>query len=175
MMDGVFKIPEMPASGGSKRKLPSSSSSHNQDASKRPRTSNNHTSDPLANPSKIPSRPNGGSLAQNGNGATSIPVGYNQDKGKGRAATVEDEPEEQGPKDVRMGDEEEEDDGAYGVAEETFEADDGDEEGGRFFGGGTNETQEVSPSSIPREHGLAPELISTFLDYGRCWSCLVCV
>lgn len=35
-----------------------------------------------------------------------------------------------------------EDQGMYGVAEETFEADDGDEEGGRFFGGGTNETQE---------------------------------
>jgi hypothetical protein len=39
--------------------------------------------------------------------------------------------------------EEEEDDEAYGPADETFEADDGDEEGGRFFGGGTNETQEV--------------------------------
>ncbi len=28
--------------------------------------------------------------------------------------------------------------------DETFEADDGDEEGGRFFGGGINSTQEVS-------------------------------
>ena len=43
---------------------------------------------------------------------------------------------------MEVGDEEE-DDEAYGPADETFEADDGDEEGGRFFGGGTNETQEV--------------------------------
>lgn len=57
---------------------------------------------------------------------------------------MEDEQDEEGPQDVRMQDEEEDVDGVYGVAEETFEADDGDEEGGRFFGGGTNETQEVS-------------------------------
>lgn len=31
-----------------------------------------------------------------------------------------------------------------GVGDETYEADDGDEEGGRFFGGGTNATQDVS-------------------------------
>ena len=52
-----------------------------------------------------------------------------------------------------MQDEEEDVDGIYGVAEETFEADDGDEEGGRFFGGGTNETQEVSILSLEWEFG----------------------
>jgi hypothetical protein len=64
---------------------------------------------------------------------------------------VVDEQEEEGPQDVRMQDEEEDVDGVYGIAEETFEADDGDEEGGRFFGGGTNETQEVSTRSSELE------------------------
>lgn len=66
---------------------------------------------------------------------------------------MEDEQEEEGPQDVRMQDEEEDVDGVYGIAEETFEADDGDEEGGRFFGGGTNETQEVSILSPESELG----------------------
>jgi hypothetical protein len=38
------------------------------------------------------------------------------------------------------------------VQDETFEADDGDEEGGRFFGGGTNETQEVYETSFLNTH-----------------------
>jgi hypothetical protein len=146
-MDGAFKVPELPSSGGSKRKLPSSSSTDTSGAgAKRPRTNNNGSADPLANLSKIPN--SGRSTASAGN-VGSIPIASG--KGKGRAATVVDEQEEEGPQDVRMQDEEEDVDGVYGIAEETFEADDGDEEGGRFFGGGTNETQEVSTRSSELE------------------------
>jgi hypothetical protein len=123
-MNGVFKVPELPSSA-TKRKFPSAPS----DSSKRARVED--VSDPLANLSKIPSRsPNGNQQKSKSIPlAPSIPIGSDDLKGKGKAAAVEEE--------------EEEDDGMYGVQDETFEADDGDEEGGRFFGGGTNETQEV--------------------------------
>jgi hypothetical protein len=145
-MNGVFKVPELPSAH--KRKYPSttsnsssSSSDHQQQSFKRPRTNQpSSSSDPLANTSKIPS---------NRPASTSTSNGF-EGKGKGKAATVEDEPEV-GPAGLQQQPEEEEDDddGVYGVAEETFEADEGDEEGGRFFGGGTNETQEVSLFIFP--------------------------
>jgi hypothetical protein len=160
-MDGAFKVPELPSSGGSKRKLPSSSSTDTSGAgAKRPRTNNNGSADPLANLSKIPNSSR--STASAGH-AGSIPIASG--KGKGRAATVEDERDEEGPQDVRMQDEEEDVDGIYGVAEETFEADDGDEEGGRFFGGGTNETQEVSILSLEWEFGQRKPLRSVLTLY----------
>jgi hypothetical protein len=114
----------------------------------------------LANLSKIPNSSRSTASAAH---AGSIPIASG--KGKGRAATVEDERDEEGPQDVRMQDEEEDVDGIYGVAEETFEADDGDEEGGRFFGGGTNETQEVSILSLEWEFGQRKPLRSVLTLY----------
>jgi len=145
---GTFKVPELPLN---KRKQPptgsssSSTSSFNEllpppTSNKRVKTdhsSNGKTSDPLANPSRISSGAHSSVSSSKSGPAAPDPLSQYS-----RAARVEDEPEPSSSTSRGM-EVEEEDDDAYGPADETFEADDGDEEGGRFFGGGTNETQEV--------------------------------
>lgn len=124
-----FKVPSLPSgSGGSKRKdaPPTNGSSSTSDhASKRARPSFN-AADPLAGASHQA----GPSRVKQAAGP-SIPL---QLPANG-PVTVDDVPDEDMAGSSSRSVQEEE-------VDETFEADDGDEEGGRFFGGGTNTTQE---------------------------------
>lgn len=126
-MDGAFKVPALPSStNGSKRKLQSSSTSPPPDSSASKRARVYSSSSSSANGKPVQQFGYSIPLKVGGQGSS--------EKGKGKAATVEDEVENE---DVDMT-------GPMDVAEdEEYGVDAGDEEGGRFFGGGINETQEV--------------------------------
>jgi beta-catenin-like protein 1 len=116
MSDG-FKVPSLPHAGPSKRKYPEDS---NGTSNKRSRPTVEDESDPVAAPSSSKTK-------RTYNFAPSIPIkssagSVTTDVGAKARQIDEDDVEMRG--------------------DETFEADEGDEEG-RFFGGGTNETQEV--------------------------------
>lgn len=116
MSDG-FKVPSLPHTGPSKRKYPEDS---NGTSNKRSRPTVEDESDPVAAPSSSKTK-------RTYNFAPSIPIkssagSVTTDVGAKARQIDEDDVEMRG--------------------DETFEADEGDEEG-RFFGGGTNETQEV--------------------------------
>lgn len=110
-----FKVPSLPLAGSSKRKHEDSNGTSN----KRSRPTVEDESDVTPASSFKPRR--------TFNFAPSIPI-------KSSAGSVTTDV---GAKAMQI---DEDDVGARG--DETFEADEGDEEG-RFFGGGTNETQEV--------------------------------
>lgn len=130
-----FKVPALPSGsssggGGSKRKdapLANGSSSSLDPSAKRARPTYN-VSDPLAGVSRQ-AGPSRGKQTAGPSVQSKLPL-------NGAAATVDDVADEDMPGSSSSRFQEDE---AVG---ETFEADDGDEEGGRFFGGGTNTTQE---------------------------------
>lgn len=123
MSSDGFKVPSLPTGSAPKRKHPEDSNGSRGSSSKRSRPTVEDESTPSAAQS-APARPK-----RTYNFAPSIPIKSAAGASvttdlKGKAREVDDA-----------------DDGMDG--DETFEADAGDEEG-RFFGGGTNQTQEVS-------------------------------
>jgi hypothetical protein len=120
MSSDGFKVPSLPMAG-SKRKQPEEPNGHGTGSKRSRPTVEDDSSD-------IPSQPSVAQPKRTYNFAPSIPIKSSGSGTKGKAREVLDE-------DDVMGDE----------GDETFEADAGDEEG-RFFGGGTNRTQEVSHS-----------------------------
>jgi hypothetical protein len=136
MSSGGFKVPALPSGAPLKRKLPDDSNGSSTKRS-RPTVEDDDTSAavsasaaPVASSTRTQQQ-----TKRSYNFGPSIPIKSNarggssaMTDGKGKAREMETD-------DDAM------DVGADG--DETFEADEGDEEG-RFFGGGTNQTQEVS-------------------------------
>jgi hypothetical protein len=116
-----FKVPSLPTGPAPKRKQPEEPNGNRASSSKRARpTVEDEPS--LVTVQQAPPRPK-----RTYNFAPSIPIKSNvgsDTKGKAREVDVDDGMD------------------VAGDGDETFEADAGDEEG-RFFGGGTNQTQEV--------------------------------
>lgn len=118
MSSDGFKVPSLPMGSGSKRKQPEEPNGSRNASVKRSR--------PTVEDADIP-QPSVVKPKRTYNFAPSIPIkSAPSGEGKGKAREVLDE-----------------DDAMVEDGDETFEADAGDEEG-RFFGGGTNSTQEVS-------------------------------
>jgi hypothetical protein len=125
MSSDGFKVPSLPMAG-SKRKQPEEPNGRNTGSKRSRPTVEDDSPD-------IPSQSSVAQPKRTYNFAPSIPIkstGSVTTDLKGKAREVLDE-------DDVMGDE----------GDETFEADAGDEEG-RFFGGGTNRTQEVSTHQL---------------------------
>lgn len=137
-----FKIPTLPPSGSKRKEPPQASSSNGSgsgfDSSKRSRQSYN-AADPLSGASRVSSSNPG--RTSNSFPVPSIPLKTNEGgRSKAPAVSVTDVQDEDMPLvNGRSG----ADDEDYRGNDDTYEADEDDEEGGRFFGGGTNATQET--------------------------------
>lgn len=134
MSSDGFKVPSLPTGTAPKRKQPEEPNGTRGSSSKRSRPTVEDEPSPVTM-QQAPTRPK-----RTYNFAPSIPIKSNVGSvtdSKGKAREVD-------------GDEGMDVDGD---GDETFEADAGDEEG-RFFGGGTNQTQEVSTFSLRSGVGL---------------------